>query len=337
MRIDVSADGYKRRDKPVEVALEPDRPVARVVEEDSRGTTVDLAVPFQQDEDRLIFLLTGTTLPDATRRFRIVAAQEETAVQPLVSLVDGIEDEGQESYRIVTPNATWFYHKQGAGFSSLLDADGLDWLSYHPGEGSAGEYRGIPNMGHPEGYCHPGKQESRSRLLASGPLCVSILSESNDGVMRCRWDVFPGYARLTVLRMRTPYWFLYEGTPGGNPDGALDEEEGYCVLSDGTCSPLSDEWEGPLPKPEWVYFGAGNVERVLYLAHHEADDEIDSYWPMEHNMTVFGFGRLGLEKYMKRVPAQFTVGFCPDGTFEAARSAIDSAFRPLQVAIFASA
>ena len=28
MRIDVSADGFKRRDKPVEVALEPDRPVA---------------------------------------------------------------------------------------------------------------------------------------------------------------------------------------------------------------------------------------------------------------------------------------------------------------------
>jgi hypothetical protein len=157
--------------------------------------------------------------------------------------------------------------------------------------------------------------------------------------MRCRWDVFPHYARLTVLKLRTPYWFLYEGTPGGNPvsggnpGGRLDEEGGYCVRSDGRRTPLSERWEGPLPAPEWVCFGAGNVDRVLYLVHHEADQEIDSYWPMEHNMTVFGFGRLGLEKYMRRVPAQFTVGFAPDGTFDAARAAIDAAFRPLHVEV----
>ena len=58
--------------------------------------------------------------------------------------------------------------------------------------------------------------------------------------MCCRWDVFPYYARLTVLEMRTPYWFLYESTPGGNPGGQLDEDGDYCVRSDGTRTPLSE-------------------------------------------------------------------------------------------------
>jgi hypothetical protein len=248
-------------------------------------------------------------------------------------LIDGVEDEGQESYRVITPSATWFYHKLGAGFASLLDGDGLDWLGYRPGGRSAGEYRGIPNMGHPEGYCHPGKAVSHSRVVTSGPLCARFESTSNDGKMQCRWDVFAHYARLTVLKMRTPYWFLYEGTPGGNPGGQLDETGGYCVRSDGTRTPLSERWDGALPAPEWIYFGASNVDRVLFIVHHEADEEIDSYWPMEHNMTVFGFGRLGLDKFMTRVPSQFTVGFAESGVPERVQTAIDSAFRPLEIDI----
>ena len=330
MYVSVHANGFERLDKPVEVTLHTGASVARVLEVDSRGTILDPAVPLQHDRDRLVFLLVGRTLPDATRHFRVEYGLESSAVDPLVTLIDGVQDEGQESYQIVTPGATWFYHKQGAGFSSLLDADGLDWLSYRVGDGSAGEYRGIPNMGYPEGYCHPGKTVSHSQVLSCGPLCASILSESNDGVMRCRWDIFAFYARLTVLKMRTPYWFLYEGTPGGNPSGRL-EENGTCVRSDGRRTLLSERWDGPLQAPEWLYFGAGNVDRVLYLVHHEADGKIASYWPMEHNMTVFGFGRLGLDKFMSLVPAQITVGFAPEGSFAAAQTVIDAAFRPLRI------
>ena len=72
---------------------------------------------------------------------------------------------------------------------------------------------------------------------------------------------------------------------------------------------------------------------MLFLVHHEADEEIDSYWPMEHNMTVFGFGRLGLDKFMSRVLAHFTVGFAESGAFERAQTAIDSAFRPLRISV----
>ena len=133
--------------------------------------------------------------------------------------------------------------------------------------------------------------------------------------------------------MRTPYWFLYEGTPGGNPGGQLDEVGGTCLRSDGTRTPLSERWEGPLPAPGWVCFGAGNVARVLYLVHHAADEAIDSYWPMKHNMTVFGFGRLGLEKFLTQVPARFTVGFAEEGTFERVQATIDSTFRPLAIKV----
>jgi len=331
VQIAVHANGYQRWHRPVEVRLAPGVRVANVSEISAAGDTIDDGVLFQQDGDRLILLLEGVTGPDAVRCFSVRLGDDVPKTSPLVTLTDCVQDEDQESYRVATPHATWFYHKLGAGFSSLLDPDGLDWLGYRPGGGSAGEYRGIPNMGYPEGYCHPGKTVSHSRVVAAGPLCISIESESGDGKMDCRWDIFPAYARLTILRMRSPYWFLYEGTPGGNPGDQLDETGGFCLRSDGARTPLSEPWEGPLPAPEWVAFGAGNVDRALYLVHHEADDEIDSYWPMEHNMTVFGFGRLGLDKFMNEVPAHFTVGFAESRDFDRIRTTVDAAFRPLRI------
>ena len=136
----------------------------------------------------------------------------------MVTLVDGVEDEGQESYQVITPGATWFYHKLGAGFSSLLDRDGLDWLGYRPQGGSDGKYRGIPNLVHPEGYFHPGGTKCTTHVLARGPLKATFQSQSNDGKWAVRWDVFPTFAWLTVLKVAHPYWFLYEGTPGGKID-----------------------------------------------------------------------------------------------------------------------
>jgi len=357
--IKVNTAGYERINKPVEVDLDfaqlrktLGRNVAfspasiRLVETDNRGTALDEQVAFQFDpiagdnpgEGILTFMLNGITPANATRHFYLYFGSptgdySSPAVRPQVSLTDNVIDEEQESFKVVTQNATYFYHKRGAGFSSMVDIDGQDWLGYHPGGGSAGEYRGIPNMGHPEGYCHPGMTVSRSQIIGAGPLKVSILSRSNDGKMACRWDIFPHYARLTVLKMRTPYWFLYEGTPGGNPGGRLDEEHGYCVRSTGAQTPLAQKWEGAIPAPEWLYFGAGNTKRVIYLVHHEADDAIDSYWPMENNMTVFGFGRLGLAKFMDQVPAHFTIGFAEDGDFAAAARVIESAYRELIVTV----
>lgn len=351
--VSINANGYERYDKPVEISIDFSPRVneaefegsvqadsLRVVEINEQGAICDECVGFQYDPSNddesagtLTMLLKGVTPAGATRRFHIYF--DTADIPALVTVADNVDDEGQESIRINTQNATYFYHKRGAGFSSLIDPDGADWLGYQPGGGSAGEYRGIPNMGHPEGYCHPGMSVSASRILARGPLKATILSESNDGVMRCRWDIFPRYARLTVLKMRAPYWFLYEGTPGGSAVGELDEARGYCMRSTGVRTPLSERWEAHLPNPEWVYFGAGNTSRVLFLVNHQEEDAIDSYWPMEHNMTVFGFGReLGsVNKFMTSIPACFTIGFAPDGTFENAAAVIESAFQPLDITV----
>ena len=294
--------------------------VADVVEVDAEGV-VDDAVPFQFDAPGdLTLLLTGTTSADATRYYHVYFSEtcrrrgprSAPACEEHIVFTDDVEHEGQASYKIETPGGTYLYHKRGAGFASLFDADGNDWISFHPWGGSDGRYRGIPNVVYPEGYFHPGGMDCTSRIVSAGPLKVTIASESNDGGWACRWDIFPRYATLTVLKVAHPYWFLYEGTPGG----ALDEAGDFIVRSDGTRTPASERWDGAIPAPEWLYFGASNTSRVLYFVHHEPDDAVDSYWPMEHNMTVFGFGRLGLEKFMTAVPAHFTVGFAETGDFD---------------------
>lgn len=340
----VEAAGYDRRDRPVEVGLDlprspsgvPGATALHVVEVDDQGIIVDEAVPFQFDaqpdvdgKGTLVFLLKGFTVAGAARWFQVYLGGPPAggaAIPTLVTVVDGVEDEGQACFQVVTPSAIYYYQKEGAGFSSLLDPDGNDWINYHPEGGSAGHYRGIPNLGE----CgHPGYTNSWSRLESCGPLRARIHSETRDGQWAFTWDLFPHYARLTLLRAGGKYWFLYEGTPGGQ----FDEQRDYCVRSTGQRTPASEVWDGDIPAPEWVYFGSGKTQRVLYLVHHEDDDLPDQYWPMEGNMTVFGFGRRygSLERFMEQAPAHFTIGFAEDGAFAVARRAIDSAFRDLEV------
>lgn len=315
-------DGYKP---------DPQRPHLRVMECSAKGETLDPKVTCQLDladgSPRAVFLLNGTTAAAHPRYFRIKLSDKEPECEALLALREGLVYQGQESYQLSTPAATYFYHMLGAGFASLLDREGNDWLSYRPYGGSDGKYRGIPNLAHPENHFHPGGAGCRSRVVDSGPLKITIASESDDSKWACRWEVYATHARLTVLKVDHPYWFLYEGTPGG----ALDEAADYCVTSDSTRRPLSQPWQAALPHPEWIYFGASNADRVLYLAHHESDQYIDSYWPMEGNMTVFGFGRDGLTKFMTETPARFTIGFAESSDFYAVREIIGAVTQPLSI------
>ena len=303
----------------------------RVSEVSQAGDTLDADVACQLDlaegAASAALLLKGATASNRPRYYRIEMSEREPDCEALVTLREAVVYQEQESYEISTPAATYYYHRQGAGFASLLDRDGNDWLSYRPYGGSDGKYRGIPNLAHPENHFHPGGSGCRSRIVSAGPLKVTIASESVDGKWACRWEVYASHARLTVLKVDHPYWFLYEGTPGG----ALDEASDYSVISDGRRRALAERWEEALPQPQWIYFGASNVERVLFLAQHEADEHIDSYWPMEGNMTVFGFGRNGLEKFLTRTPAQFSVGLLETGDFGAVRNHIGALTQPLAI------
>ncbi len=314
---------------------DPKRPHLQVAELDAAGAIVNPYVPCQLDRDagqaNGVILLAGATSANCARYFSIQLAENELPGNELIELRRGVMHQKQESYQISTPSATYLYHIFGAGFASMIDRDGYDWLSYRPYGGSDGKYRGIPNLAHPENHFHPGGDGCRSRILNAGPLKITIASASVDGKWACRWEIFPTHARLTVLKADHPYWFLYEGTPGG----ALDEQGDYCVMSDGARRALSERWERVLPHPEWIYFGASNTDRVLFLAHHESDQHIDSYWPMEGNMTVFGFGRDGLTKYMTETPAHFTVGFAESSDFDAAQELIAALTRTESTALAA--
>jgi hypothetical protein len=333
--IDVNAAGYARRNKPVTVKLPRTDGAAhaQIVELDAAGHVIDDAVAAQLDPDgTLTLLLKGQTPARATRRYRVELGSEPGATSTPAADVhvrDGVVDEGQASYKITTPTATYWYHKLGGGFSSLLDVDGRDWINHHPTGDSAGRYRGIPNLVHPEGYFHPTDKGCASRIVSAGPRKVTIASTSEDGAWACKWDLYPSYATLTVTKAPRAYWFLYEGTPGGT----LDETHGYILRSNGVRTSLGVAWEETIPAPEWVAFYGGTGERGLFIVHHEADQHMDSYWPMENNMTVFGFGRLDLDKYMTAVPAHFTLGFAETADIEELEGVINNAYQPLHVTL----
>lgn len=333
--IRVTAGGWHYQDAVVEQRLAGYAPGAgrdflKACELDAGGEVIDADVPCQLETDAdgaawALFLARGVTAAGSQRHFRLRRSERAHRQAPLVSLSADVMHQGQASYKITTGNARYFYHQRGAGFASLIDHEGKDWLSYRPYGGSDGKYRGIPNLAHPENHFHPGGRGCHSRILAAGPLKVSIASASDNGDWECRWEIFPNCARLTVLKVGHPYWFLYEGTPGG----ALDEAGDYCVTSAGKRRPLAESWQECLPAPKWLYFGTADAERVLFLAQHEAEAAIDSYWSMESNMTVFGFGREGLKKYLTRTPAQFTIGLVETRDFEALRNHIGAALEPL--------
>jgi hypothetical protein len=350
----VEANEHERIDRPAEAGIDLAKAAhdlglpggledksLRIVEVNSQGELLDENVLFQFDRaetaDRgsLIWLLKGITQERSARHFFVYFGSTrrlETAPGPqLVGPVETLQYEGQETLRIRTRGATYFYHKDGAGLASLLDKDGNDWISYHPGGRSAGEFRGIPNLG---AFAHPGysgDQGARSQVVHQGPLKTTVTSENSAKTWVTRWEFYPDYARMTILKNETPYWFLYEGTPGGK----LDEDADFHVISDGLRRLNKEHWSGDILGPEWIYFGDERLKRMLYLVNHQNDDATDQFWPMEGNMTVFGFGRQYrcCGRYMDAAPASFTIGFGEDSEFAAASRTINAGYRDLGVVV----
>ena len=361
--VSVHAAGHQRFAKPVEQPLNftamlqglgvqaaLDKNSLRVVEVDADGTILDASVPFQFDEaaqfdasvnasGTLVFILHGMTAAHATRYFHVyfdVAGKGFTPanVPSQVVFTDNVHEEGQAGYRVQTSNALYFYHKLGGGFSSLVDVNGRDWISYSTIAGSGGSYRGIPNMVYPEGYFHPGSTSAISSVVNLGPVKATIRSVTIDGRWETLWEIFPDYARMTVLKADRAYWFLYEGTPGGVLDAA-----DRVTRANGVQTSAMTSWTGDVTNSEgeeWLYFTDPNVlgkARSLFVVHHEDDGAIDSYYPMNSEMTVFGFGRSKTRAYMTQVPNRFTVGLMDHADFAPAAAVIRSAFKDLDIIV----
>ena len=101
------------------------------------------------------------------------------------------------------------------------------------------------------------------------------------------------------------YWVLYEGTPGGS----FENTDWWMTSAINTPQPMTTRHDGDIPSPEWIVFGDGQSARVLFLVHHEDDAHPDRFYAMQSKMTVFGFGRQGINKHLDRVPQRFSIGF----------------------------
>lgn len=235
-----------------------------------------------------------------------------------------------DCFRIETPAATYLYGKRGAGFAGIFDPAGHDWISYRPGGKALGEYRGLPKCGHPVKYFHCGYGFGQytndnwfdSRVTLRQPAHVRIESETRNRDSACAWDFFPDHATLTLRRIGLPtYWFLYEGTPGGQ----LDVADDFVLRPDAKKTLLTQPWSEVTP---WACFGAGESSYGLLLVNHQQPEagQVDSYvsWPYQpesdgslNQMTVFGFGRPGWKDPkqhtppLRQLPARFTIAITP--------------------------
>lgn len=365
--ITVDPQGIERFQKPVEAAIDLtaymgllaatlDPATMQVVETNGAGVYLDVAVPFQFDPDpgfdgvtnaagTVVFLpadaVTGLpkgAWPEGVRTFKLLfdvvggcAGCPGPPPVPEPVAVDSLTYENQLTYRVATPGGDWYYHADGAGFASLIDADAQDWISFRdvPGSKSAGEFRGIPNLVFVPGqssqsFFHPGFTNATSWVVSAGPLKTVIRSQTNDPGNRwiLRWDFYPRYARMTVEQVGTSnggdYWFLYEGTVAGGMDAG-----DVVIRSDGTETSAFDyagKWEEAVADPEWVAFRDTAGDRYLYVSNDVRDAALDSYRPQGQTssstpeMTVFGMGRVlnttsnSLVPRMSGVGRTFTVG-----------------------------
>lgn len=238
-------------------------------------------------------------------------------------------DEGQACIVVETPMGTYFYHKEGAGFSSLLDLDGRDWIGYAPEDGPAGEYRGIPNMvfrGSRRGFFHPGhtgEKGSQTVVLEAGSACASLQSTSGDGRWQVRWDIDARCARMTVQRTDPEdpaYWFLYEGAPGGR----FAPEASRWYRSTGETGTLNDAYEDCRTGSVWTFFTDPEGRRSLFLHCRKPVAFVDMYKPMPP-MTVFGFGRQlqGVAPFIKDAETAFSIGFVESAQADVVAAAIE--------------
>lgn len=369
-RVEVTANaaGFARTDKPAEFdlnfteiwaslgktgALDPNS--VRVVEVDANDNVIDDTVPFQFDEatdfnattkaaGTVVVIMEGNTAAGATRRYHVyfdVTGKGFTPpnVTPLITFNGSAVDEGFASYQMDTPVGTYFYHLKGGGFSSFNDVDGNDWISWNKSAGNAGDYRGIPNLVTPNngGFFHPGRNVMTTNLLGQGPVKITFESfeTKNPPGGRARWkaiwEVYPSYVTMTVLQAPYPYWFLYEGTPGG----ALQPTTDFIVRSNGLKTNANTAWDADIPDEEWVFVADPNVGRALYFINHIDDTKIDSYAQQGNIMTKLGFGRTGAAPLIDNtiLPREFTWGVMDVTEHEASKPIIYNAYKEITTAV----
>lgn len=230
---------------------------------------------------------------------------------------------GLSHFKVTTPGAVYYYDKAGGGLSSMIDADGRDWISFsmdpwhtYP-ESAAGWYRGLPNFVHGSqnsGAGHPGFERCESTMTGEN----TILSRSIDAKWKWEFSFFDDHAVIRVLETDPghPYWFLYEGPAGGK----WDIPNTYWGTNEGKREELPDFYrnEELFEHWHWAFFGHREVDRVLFAVHLEPDDLYDTMGFLGNTpggidssdgMVVFGFGRGPGTSPLMTTPNTFIIGF----------------------------
>ena len=131
-----------------------------------------------------------------------------------------------------------------------------------------------------------------------------------------------------------PFWFLYEGTPGGQLNPTTD----FLVFSNGQQINAGQTRDGDLPDEEWAYVADPNVGtgRSIFLINHKDDTKNDTYFPDTSKvMTILGFGRSASALLMENntAPREFTFGLMDETLIDNAKPIIYNAYRDLNTSV----
>ncbi len=234
--------------------------------------------------------------------------------------------EGKAHFIIKTKSITWYFDLEGGGFSRMIDKDGNDWISFkrkpwgeYPAS-AASAFRGIPNLvfkGDDGGAGHPGHDKCESDVNGN-----KIITESKSGLWKWSWEFYDDYAVMEILKTdkNNPYWFLYEGTPGGSFTPA-NYYFGTSSIPATTEIPDYYKGENIYQDYQWIFCGDKNQKRTFYMLQVKMDDKTDMLGFLGNTkeglnspdgMTVFGFGRDKNTNAMMTGNQKFIVGLYPD-------------------------
>lgn len=234
--------------------------------------------------------------------------------------------ENRPHFLIHTPKLTYYYDKQGGGFSRIIDMDGNDWVHFkmkpwgvYP-DGAASAFRGVPNLVYQQeddGAGHPGFDKCVSQMTEN-----TIISTSKSGKWQWEWEFFEDYAVLELQKtdQNRNYWFLYEGTPGGT----FKPKSSY--FGSDVSGPITEQYDyfsGNIlwGNYNWMYVGNKEVHQTFYMIQLQNDEHSDMMSFLGNSkeginssdgMTVFGFGRSADTKPLLSGKQKFVIGLYPD-------------------------
>ncbi len=229
-------------------------------------------------------------------------------------------------FKITTPSATYLFDRSGGGFSSIIDKEGLDWISYkkdssvatYPKSGG-GQFRGLPNavFGNDDGGCgHPGFENAVSEKIS--PNTIQTMSKS--GLWEWTWTFFKDYAVWNVTKTdpNYAYWLLYEGTIAGSWNNLSDKYWGSNKVING---PINDFYknESVSDQVDFLFFGDKKVKRTFYISQKKTDEifdligflgnKVEGMNQSPDGMIVAGIGRDKRGKPAMTQANTFKIGF----------------------------